>query len=187
MRAPLRLVVTASTALLLSAGCTPLPDAPSGPPTSSTVDSVTTSTVDNTTSAPPSGNAAAWCALAPASLIQSALGLTVTGPTASFSTDEIHCDYQPASDGSLTVALQFRLQQDHDSFVSYRQKTENPSEPVTELPGVGDEAYYVRSEFGVTITHTIVARQGSIVLLLSAPSSLAQTTDLARQIVAKLT
>ena len=88
--------------------------------------------------------------------------------------------------GGATLVVQFLLGHDHDTFTAYRTQVENPSEPSADLPGVGDEGFYRRSEFGSTVSYVAAARKGSVVVLVDAPSSLDEVTDLMVQVLAQL-
>lgn len=187
MRTPIRLLAVASAALLLLPGCTAAPG--SAPDAGgSTVDPEGVGPLE--AEGPPdvgdAGNAAAWCALAPPALVDETLGLQTQDPVASFSADQVHCDYQPAEAGGSALVVQFLLGQDHESFTAYRLDVENISEPSQDLTGVGDEAFYRRSEFGSAVNYVVAARKGSVVLLVDAPSPLDDVTDLMVQVLAQL-
>ena len=126
------------------------------------------------------------CDLAPAALIKSTLGMNLREPTESFDDTEIDCTYVPVQANDLTILLRFRVGQDHASFVTYRNDFETNGQPTTDLTDVGDEAYYSTTESGTTITHTVAARQGSVVVTVGAPTSLDSLKNLIRQILAAL-
>jgi hypothetical protein len=131
--------------------------------------------------------AAAWCALAPPAMAEAALGLQVQVPTASFTSEEIRCTYRPVQEGGDTIRLRFRPDQDHDSFLAYRDSVAaGQFDPVVDLPGVGDEAFYSTSEFDVLVSQTLVARQNSVILIIEAPGALEPVTALATQVLAQL-
>jgi hypothetical protein len=188
MRTPLRLLAVASVALLLLAGCVAAPDAAPDGSGGSTVDpgGTDSSTLEGPPDLENAGNAAAWCDLASPSLIGETLGLQMQEPIASFTAEEVHCDYLPVEAGGATLAVQFLLGHDHDTFAAYRDQVENPSEPSADLAGVGDEGFYRRSEFGSTATYVAAARKGTVVVLVDAPSSLDEVTDLMVQVLAQL-
>jgi hypothetical protein len=119
-------------------------------------------------------------------LIDATLGLEMQEPIASYSADEVRCDYRSVDDGGQALVVQFLLGQDHDSFAAYRTAVENQSEPSEDLEGVGDEAFYRRSVFDALVTHVVAARQGSVILLVDAPASLDEVTDLMVQVLAQL-
>jgi hypothetical protein len=185
MRNRLRLLAVAPAAALVLSGCVA---APAGSDSISTVDSSPSidGLVDGRPDLEQAGNAAAWCGLASPSLIDETLGLKMHEPIASFSADEVHCDYRPIDGDGPTLLVQFLLNFDHESFTAYRLEIENPSEPSADLSGVGDEAFYRRSVFDAFVTHEVAARKGSIVLLVNAPSSLDEVTDLMVQVLAQL-
>src|SRR5262245_36012914 len=108
-----RLVAVASAALLfLLQGCTAAPGDVSDLATEvSTVDSQpgSTSTVEGSPEILDTGNAAAWCDLVPPATVEAALDTEVHEPTATFSTEEVHCTYRPVDDGGLTIFVQYIL------------------------------------------------------------------------------
>lgn len=186
MRTDLRLLAVASAALVVLAGCVAAPE--TAPDSGYTVDAPTddASIVDGRPQLEDAGNAAAWCDLASPSLIDTTLGLKMQEPLASFSADEVQCDYRPVEAGGPILVIRFLLGQDHDTFAAYRVEEENPSEPIASLEGVGDEAFYRRSVFDALVTHVVAARKGSVVLLVDAPGSLDDVTDFMVQVLAQL-
>ncbi len=176
----------ATLAALVAAlgGCQAVPAPSGGPSDESTED--TTVGPDSTTPAGTDPARPPGCALAPATLIKTTLGMSLREPTESFDDTEIDCTYLPVQESDLTILLRFRLGQDHASFVTYRTDSETNGEPTTDVNDVGDEAYFSTTEFGITITHTVVARQGSVVVIVSAPTSLDSVKNLTRQILASL-
>ncbi len=182
-RSALFLAALAAFATALG-GCQAAPS-PSGTPSDESTEDTTvgpdsTTTVRTEPARPPG------CALAPAALIKTTLGMSLREPTESFDDTEIDCTYVPVQESDLTILLRFRLGQDHASFVTYRTDSETNGEPTTDITDVGDEAYFSTTEFGVTITHTVAARKGSVVLIVSAPTSLDSVKNLTRQILASL-
>jgi hypothetical protein len=189
MRTAIRLLTTASAALLLLSACTAVPDSASSD-----------STMDTSAGPEPPvaveplqedmevsrSNAAAWCALVPSSLVASTLGMQLQSPTASFSAEEVHCTYLPVEDGGRTIQVYFRLSQDHETFVAVREEAEIPGVEVANLTDVGDEAFYTSSQFGDVVTNTVTARQGSVVLTVGAPSPLEEVTELVRRVLEQL-
>jgi hypothetical protein len=190
MRTPFRVVVIALAAVggLLTA-CTPAPSA--GPTTDSTVeppgatDQGSLSTVEPGPTGAPTG-AAAWCALAPPSLVASTLGIQLRVPAASFTSEEIRCTYVPVAEGEMTIAVRFRVDQTHDTFVEHRESINRPNEPTIDLPAVGDEAFYRTNEFDVQVTQIVVARKGTVSVQLEAPGTLDDCAELVRAILAQL-
>lgn len=185
MRTRLRRLAVVPAAALVLSGCMA---APGGSESGSTVDAPPSidALVDGRPDLEQAGNAAAWCGLASPSLIDATLGLKMHEPIASFSADEVHCDYRPVDDDGPAIVVQFLLGHDHESFAAYRLEIEDPSEPSADLSGVGDEAFYRRSVFDAFVTHVVAARKGSVVLLVNAPSSLDEVRDLMVQVLAQL-
>ena len=189
MRTAIRLLTTASAALLLLSACTAVPDSASSD-----------STMDTSAGPEPPvaveplqedmevsrSNAAAWCALVPSSLVASTLGMQLQPPTASYSAEEVHCTYPPVEDGGRTIQVQFRLAQDHERFLALREESDSSGLSTSDLPGLGDEAFYTSSEFGEVVAYTVTARQGSVVLTVGAPSPLEGVMELVRQVFGQL-
>ncbi|MBX6750289.1 MAG: hypothetical protein IRY85_11585 [Micromonosporaceae bacterium] len=188
MRTAIRLLAAASAALLLSA-CSAAPNSVSSDPAMDTQaepepPAVVEPLEEDMEAA--RSNAAAWCALIPSSLVASTLGMQLESPTASFSAEEVNCTYLPVEDGGRTIQVQFRLSQDHESFIAVREESDIPGVEIADLPNVGDEAFYTSSEFGDVVTNTVTARQGSVVLTVGAPSPLEGVTELVRQVFDQL-
>jgi hypothetical protein len=187
MRTVIRLLTTASAALLLSA-CSAAPDqAPSETEldTPAGLELPAAGPVEEDMEAARS-NAAAWCALVPSSLVASTLGMQLQPPTASYSAEEVHCTYPPVEDGGRTIQVQFRLAQDHERFLALREESDSSGLSTSDLPGLGDEAFYTSSEFGEVVAYTVTARQGSVVLTVGAPSPLEGVMELVRQVFGQL-
>lgn len=173
--------------------CTPAPDDSRGAQDSSIVE-VPEATPEageptpgsQVPTAPATGNAAAWCALAPTSLIAETLDLQLREPTASFTPEEVRCTYLPVAEGAPSLQIRYRIGQDHASFAALRASTEDEGAETAELPGVGDEAFYTATEFEVIVEHTVFARRGTVVVVVSAPATIEDATELIGRIVAQL-
>ena len=175
----LALIPAAALAVGLLTACTATPDTVAdGTPssevlTSEGVDPGPDPTLDT-------DGVGAWCALVPSDLVEDTVGTEVRNPTASFTTDEVLCRYLPVQAGEGTVDVRFRPDQDHASFVDYRESGEDEVEPSVDLSGIGDEAFYRVSEFEALIAHIVVVRKGSVIVSVDAPGDLDQVTSLAR-------
>jgi hypothetical protein len=155
-------VVPAVVALFL-AGCQVAPtDAPPGASPTDTADVARTASSD-----PPGPATRPTCTLASAAVVKSTLGFTVSEPTESFDESEIECTYRPTNDGH-TVIVKFRSDRDAASFAQTRRETDQSGKPTMDVDGLGDEAYATSDEFGEVVTNTLVARKGSVEMLVVA-------------------
>lgn len=179
--------VAASVGLLSACTAAPMSEAADGvaQTTEASVNEGAPSTVEPSRT-PSTTGAGAWCALVPPSLVASTLGIQLREPTASFTPDEIRCTYVPVTEGELTIGVRFRVHQDQATFAAYRESLERPAEPLLDLAGVGDEAFYRTNEFDIQVTHIVVARVGTVVVQLEAPGTLEDCTALVQAVLAKL-
>jgi hypothetical protein len=166
--------------LLFATGCQVAPT--TAPSPSQSADSV----VDTpTTDAAPAPAATPKCSLASAAVVKSTLGMGVSEPSESYGASEISCTYLPL-DGGLTVLVSFRTDQDADSFARARHEADTTGEPTTDVAGLADEAYMSSTEFGGTVTNTLVARKGSVELKVIAPVSLEKEKAFATKVFSSL-
>jgi len=184
MRSGFRTAVVAVVTVVggLLAACTTASDTGAD----STMDPQDVVTLPSSTVDAPDPSIGAWCALVPASLVASTLGIELREPTESFTTEEIRCTFVPVSEGELTIAVRFRVDQTAGTFAAYRASLERPDEPTSDLPGVGDEAFYRTNEFDIQVTQILVARQGAVAVELQAPGALEACANLVRAILAQL-
>jgi hypothetical protein len=128
---------------------------------------------DVTSTAPADGTVASKepsCALAPPSLIKSALGLDVGAPTSATNPPVVGCTYP----GERSVIVRFQSGEDASSFTRGRQGFERTGQPTTDVAGFQDQAYTASTEFGDIVSTTLVARRGPVEILVTSTATLDQ-------------
>ncbi|MEU5690438.1 hypothetical protein [Actinosynnema sp. NPDC020468] len=136
----------AAAGLLALAACTATP-APTS--TTSAAPSGTTS------AAPPAGLS---CDKAPEDVVGAALSLRLSHPRQTVDGDTVTCSYDG---GGAVTSVVFRSKVDATGFAKGKLDYENKKQKVTDLTGLGDEAYATTLGTGEVVQHTVVARKGS--------------------------
>jgi hypothetical protein len=121
------------------------------------------------------------CALVSAAVIKASLAIAVSEPKQTTSESTITCDYVPA-DGAHTVVITFRTGEDKDSFSRGRRTLDTSGQPTSDVSGLLDEAYVSSTEFGDTVTNSLVARKGQVTMSVAAVASV----EAERSLVAKV-
>lgn len=117
------------------------------------------------------------CDLAPASLITEHLGVAVGDPKVTTTTLVTVCMYAVGSNQS-GVLIRFQIHEDHAAYMQGRVAMSGTSD----VSGVGDEAYsVVIASYG-----TLVARKGTVEILLTAKAGLAAEKDLMLILLSKV-
>lgn len=144
---------------------------------------------DGSTSGAPSGAngpKSLSCDLAPASLVNSALGTAVGNPQVQDNGNTIIvCTYPPAT-GIGTVLIRIQTDRSDGDFTAARAASDANGIPTKDLPGFEDKAYSsVLSAAGI-VTNTVVALKGAVEILVSSPAPFAKEQALEEQIFARL-
>jgi len=139
----------------------------------------------NTQNNPPA-KAALNCDLAPASLVNSALGTNVGDPSAQTLTNIVVCTYHPTS-GIGTVILRIQTDRDSAGFDTARGQSDAQGIKTTDLPGFEDKAYTSTISAASITTNTVVALKGTVEILVSSHASFDQEKSLEQQLFSKLT
>jgi hypothetical protein len=111
--------------------------------------------------------AAPGCAVAPASLVSSTLGVQVSEPSEITNASVTACTYLSGGGGS-TVIVRYQTEENATTFAAGRHGFEESGQATTAVTGFMDEAYSSSSEFGDAVTNTLVARKGSVEILVTA-------------------
>jgi hypothetical protein len=125
------------------------------------------------------------CSLASAAVVKSTLGLTVGEPSQSFDDTEILCTYTSTAGNNPVVT--FRIGQDAASFARARREADATGDPTRDVEGVGEQAYVTAEEFGNQVSNTLVVRQGSVILSVTAAVSVEAEKAFATKVLAALT
>jgi hypothetical protein len=174
---------TAGLVVASLAGCqaAPAPADSSSPPADLSSDTATTDA--EVTNDPVLSKQ--FCGKASAAVVKSTLGFTVTEPQESFDETEIECTYRPVGNGNALV-VKFRTGQDAASFTRIRHESDNTGKPTMDVDGVGDQAYATSDEFGDMVSNTLVARKGSVQMLVTAPAPIDQEKAFVKAVFAAL-
>jgi hypothetical protein len=128
----------------------------------------------------PAASAAATkpgCDLAPGSLVTAQLGVAVGDPEVTTTTLVTTCLY-PAGSNPAGVIIRFQIREDHAGFLVGRAGFSSSAD----VSGVGDEAY---SNVLASIT-TLVARKGTVEILITAHAGLPAERSLMLILLAKV-
>jgi hypothetical protein len=121
------------------------------------------------------------CDLAPASLVKSTLGADVSPPAQIANANGIECTYLTGI-GGRTVVIRFANGDGKDAFAIGRQGYDASGQPTTDVTDLGDEAYRSSTEFGDVVTITLVARKGSVEMLVAAVATVEQEKALVQKV-----
>jgi hypothetical protein len=136
-----------------------------------------------------SGSKTAKCDLAPPATIKSTLGLDVGEASPNQSGSVLVCTYPPAAGSTKTVIVRFDTDSSAAHFKSTRDGYAPQNMQTTDFPGFGDEAYTNTisvSNLNIT-TNTLVARKGTVELLISCSASFDQEKSLEQKLFDALT
>lgn len=161
MRLPLLVSVVVAGVLL--AGCTQSTAGTGAADPSASADA----NGDTDSSAPATQPA---CTMVSAAVVKTNLGIDVQEPTQSTNDTVIGCAYAPSTDGR-TIVVRFQIGQDAATFARGRQGVDGSGQPTSDVD-LFDGGYSSSTEFGDIVTNTLVARKGSIEMLVTADASL---------------
>ena len=111
--------------------------------------------------------------------------LTVSEPSQSFDDTETLCTYTSTAGNNPIVT--FRTGQDAASFARARREADASGDPTRDVDGVGQEAYVTAEEFGNQVSNTLVVRQGSVILSVTAAVSVDAEKAFATKVLASIT
>jgi hypothetical protein len=120
----------------------------------------------------------ATCDLAPTSLIKQALGLDVAAPSSNDNGSVLVCTYPPSSGASHTVLVRFDTASSAAQFIVTRDSYATQNMQTQDYPGFADEAYTNTLSAVSITTNTLVARRGSVEILVSSSASFDQEKTL---------
>lgn len=166
------LIVAVAVSLL--AGCGSGSDSPGG----------ATAAVSGSPVASGSDHRAAGCAAAPAGLVGAALDDTLSPARETRNGDTIVvCDYQGTTAG--LVKLRIQTDSDAEAFAADRNGFATQSMPTTD-EDFADEAFSSVLGSGDSTVTTLVARRGSVAILISAKATVAQEKTVLGQLLDRL-
>lgn len=127
----------------------------------------------------------ASCDLAPASMVNAALGTHVVDPQVQDLNTVVVCRYSPSS-GTGSVVLRMQTDMSPTAFKQARGVSDANGIATSDLPGFADDAYTSVLKAGSIVTNTVVALKGTVEILVSSPASFEAEKALESQLFAKL-
>lgn len=124
------------------------------------------------------------CALAPASVVNAALGSDLGAPQQTLNGTVTVCTYQGPKAGQVIV--RFQTGDNATTFAAGRKAFDANHEPTKDYPGFADEAYTNTLGSGGLTLNTLVARQGSTEILVTSKASFASEQKLEQQLFSRL-
>ena len=126
-------------------------------------------------------------------LIQSTLGIRVTGPSASNQSSSRaianfeDCQITTPGNPSSAVTINLKSGVPLRVFKSFRSLNYDMNgQPTTSLAGLGTGAFGVTQGVGVGLQSTVAVLKGATVMVISAPASLGKVKALARKLLPKI-
>jgi hypothetical protein len=125
---------------------------------------------------------APYCAQAPASIVSSALRLSLGRQVTTVEGPVSVCAYL----GRYMVMVRYQSGEDAKQFSQGRKSLTGLHQAVVGVPGLGDQAYFASAGSGKRQTNTLAARKGPIAVFLTAPKPLGAERSLMTQLLGKL-
>lgn len=169
------LALTTLAACSGSSGATPaMPNAAGGSAPASPGSSGSTLAAGDST--------APYCAQAPASMVSSALRLSLGKQVTTAEGPVSVCSYL----GRYMVMVRYQTGENAREFTEGRASLSHLHQAVTDVHGLGDQAYFASAGSGQRQTNTLAAREGTIAVFLTAPKPLARERSLMTRLLGKL-
>ena len=131
--------------------------------------------------------AALSCAVAPASMVNSALGTNVGDPKQELVGHGAVCNYAPVAGAKGNVIVRIQTDTTRSLFDQGRATSDRNGLPTADLPGFEEAAYTSTIAAGSVTTNTVVALKGTVQVLVSSPATFEKEKTLEQQIFAALT
>jgi hypothetical protein len=130
----------------------------------------------------PAGSKVPYCAQAPASMVSSALRLSLGKQVTTAEGPVSVCAYL----GRYMVMVRYQSGENARQFAEGRKSLGSLRQAVSSVRGLGDEAYFASAGSGKRETNTLAVRKGPIAVFLTAPKPLAPERSLMTQLLSKL-
>ena len=125
---------------------------------------------------------APYCAQAPASMVSSALRLSLGKQVTSAEGPVSVCAYL----GRYMVMVRYQSGENAKEFTESRKSLIRLHQAVSSVHGLADQAYFASVGAGQRETNTLAAREGPIAVFLTAPKPLASERSLMTRLLGKL-
>ena len=132
------------------------------------------------------GSSPVTCDLVPASLVNSALGTDLGAPSQTTAGSATACEYKGAKAGAVEIRIQ--TADTATIFAAERKTFDTTGQRTKDYPGFGDEAFTNVRHMPLSLpdVNTLVARQGSVEILVSSTASIAAERTLEQQLFTKV-
>jgi hypothetical protein len=174
------IVLTLASAFLL-AGC-------GSAGSSGTTQSTTSAAASSPAAGAPAGGGSTKlsCDLAPASLVNGALGTDLGAPSQSDGPNAVACQFKGAKAGAVEIRI--ATGDTAASFAAQRSTFTSSGQATKDYAGFGDEAFTSTQKMplGLPDVNTLMARQGSVSILVSSTASIAAEKTLEEHLFAKI-
>lgn len=117
--------------------------------------------------APEGAPAGPACTVATAALVGGKLGFTLAAPNVDRGPTATVCTFDSPSDRSQSATIQVQTRATAESFAKGREGFATHGEPVAAVAGLGDEAYTATLTVAKSTNTTLVARKGTIEVLIT--------------------
>jgi hypothetical protein len=125
---------------------------------------------------------APYCAQVTSSMVGTALGLPVGKQVTSVDGPVSVCAYL----GKYEVLVRFQVGENAGEFTQSRTSLVSLHQSVSNVAGLGDQAYFAIFGSGKRASNTLAARKGTIAVFVTAPTALATERSLMTQLLAKV-
>jgi hypothetical protein len=126
------------------------------------------------------------CAVAPASMVNAALGTSVGDPKEQLVGHGAVCNYAPVAGAKGNVIVRIQTDTTRSLFDQGRATSDRNGLPTADLPGFEDAAYTSTIAAGSVTTNTVVALKGTVQVLVSSAATFDKEKALEQQIFAAL-
>jgi len=130
--------------------------------------------------------AAPTCALAPAAMVNAALGMNVGDPKEQLVGHGAVCRYAPVAGGKGNVIVRIQTDTTRALFDQGRSTSDHNGIPTADLAAFEDAAYTSTISAGSVTTNTVVALKGTVQILVSSGATFDQEKALEQQVFAAL-
>ena len=125
---------------------------------------------------------APYCAHAPATEVASALGLSVGKQVTNQEGPVSVCAYL----GRYMVMVRFQSGETAKEFAQSRASLHSLHQAVSDVAGLGDQAYFAAAGTGRAASNTLATRLGTIAVFVTAPRPLGPERSLMKQLLARI-
>jgi hypothetical protein len=125
---------------------------------------------------------APYCSQAPSSVVGAALRLPVGKQVQSVDGPVSVCAYL----GKYEVLVRFQVGENASEFSQGRTSLVSLHQSVSDVAGLGDQAYFAVFGSGAKASNTLAARKGSVAIFVTAPTALATERSLMTELLAKI-